>query len=473
MRCHLADIARRTMLEKGLKPDFSPEAIDEADNLKAPLAPSFGEAEDLTNLLWCSIDNDDSRDLDQLTFAEGSTIYVAIADVTESVKKDDPIDRHAAFNTTSVYTPDIVFTMIPQRLCYDITSLNPDGKRLAIVVKMKVNDEADIVDYNISLAWVLNHAKLTYNRVGPMLIDQAPFNPKELEETLRLQDKVAQSIKRKRIKMGALTLDTVETKAMVKDDQVLSLDVQAKNRAHELIENFMIAANTTIATHLKSNGYPSLRRVVRVPERWDRIVSVARQKGYKLPSKPDSRALDAFLRESREKDPVTFPDLSLTIIKLLGSGEYMVEMPEDEPLGHFGLAISEYAHTTAPNRRYPDIVTQNQLKSLLFKRPNPYSLDELLSIATNCTDKEDQAQRVERHLKKSAAACLLHDKVGERYQGIVTGASFKGTWVRIFDPPVEGKIVQNMRHLDVGDKVTVELIGVDIELGHIDFRRIT
>ncbi len=472
MRCHLADIARRTMLEKGLKPDFSREALDEADSIQAPSAPSFGNAKDLTDLLWCSIDNDDSRDLDQLTFAIGNTVYVAIADVTESVKKNDPIDKHAAFNTTSVYTPDIIFTMIPERLCYDITSLNPQVKRLAIVVKMELNEEADVVSYEIMLAWVFNKAKLTYNNVGPMLEKKAPFNPKEFEATLTLQNTLAQKIKAKRIKMGALTLDTVETKAIVKDDQVLSLEVQVKNKAHELIENFMIITNTTIATHLKKNGYPSLRRVVRVPERWDRIVNIARSKGANLPSKPDSRALDAFLREQLQKDPVTFPDLSLTVIKLLGSGEYLVEMPEDEPLGHFGLAISEYAHTTAPNRRYPDIVMQNQLKSLLFNRPNPYTIDELMNLAKNCTDKEDQAQRVERHLKKSAAACLLYDKIGAQYEGIITGASFKGTWVRIFDPPVEGKIVQNMRHLDVGDKVSVKLLSVDIELGYIDFMKI-
>ncbi|MFN4173590.1 MAG: RNB domain-containing ribonuclease [Parachlamydiaceae bacterium] len=472
MRCHLADIARRTMLEKGLKPDFSQEALDEANAIQAPIAPKFGDAEDLTRLQWCSIDNDDSRDLDQLTYAEGNTVYVAIADVTESINKNDPIDRHAAYNTTSVYTPDTIFTMIPERLCYDITSLNPDEKRLAVVVKMALDEDADVTDYEIKLAWVYNKAKLTYNHVGPMLEGKTPFKPKEFEATLRLQNALAQKIKAKRIKMGALTLDTAETKAIVKDDQVLRLEAQIKNKAHELIENFMIITNTTIAKHLKKNGYPSLRRVVREPERWDRIVNIAREKGANLPSKPDSRALDAFLRDQQKKDPLTFPDLSLTIIKLLGSGEYLVELPEEEPLGHFGLAISEYAHTTAPNRRYPDIVTQNQLKALLFNRQNPYSLDELYSIAKNCTDKEDQAQRVERHLKKSAAACLLHDKIGSEFKGIITGASFKGTWVRIFDPPVEGKIVQNMRHLDVGDKVNVRLLSVDIELGHIDFVKI-
>lgn len=465
MRCNLAEIARRVMFEKGLSPIFPPEVDEEVKRIK----PSNTPALDLTHLPFCSIDNDDSKDLDQLTFAEGNDIYVAIADVTDLVKKNSPIDRHAQINTTSVYTPDIIFTLIPKELCYDITSLNPEQKRLSVVVKMTLDEEADVESYEIFHAYVYNYAKLTYSKIGPMLANEAPFEPKFLESTLRLQDKWAQKIKKKRENLGALTLVTPESKPVVKDDEVLALIPVIKNRAHELIENFMISTNSTIATFLKNGKVPSLRRVVKVPERWDRIVVVAQELKYKLPPQPDAKALDEFLRFRQKEDPVTFPDLSLTVIKLLGSGEYIVEMPDDSPLGHFGLAILNYTHSTAPNRRYPDIITQRQVKALLNNEPSPYTVPELKTLADQCTHQEDQAKRVERHLTKSAAACLLHNRIGDTFKGIITGVSSKGTWVRIFDPPVEGKVVENFRKLDVGDHVNVKLVGVDIELGYIDF----
>lgn len=468
MRCNLAEIARRVMFEKGLSPIFPPAVEEEVKKLK----PSTVPAEDLTHLKFCSIDNDDSKDLDQLTYAEGNDIYVAIADVTDLVKKNSAIDRHAQINTTSVYTPDVIFTMIPTELSYDMTSLNPNQKRLSVVVKMTLDDNAEVKDFKIMEAYVFNYAKLVYSKIGPMLSGEAPFDPPFLESTLRLQDAWAQKIKRKRESMGALTLDTIETHPIVKNDEVLELVPDKKNRAHELIENFMIATNTTIATFLKNGRVPSLRRVVKVPERWDRIVVVAQELKYKLPSTPDAKALDEFLKTRQKEDPVTFPDLSLTIIKLLGSGEYILEMPDDDPTGHFGLAIMNYTHSTAPNRRYPDIITQRQVKALLKSEDSPYNVSELKTLADQCTHQEDQAKRVERHLTKSAAACLLHNRIGETFDGIVTGVSSKGTWVRIFNPPVEGKVVENFRKLDVGDRIKVKLLAVDIEQGYIDFSNI-
>mgnify|MGYP000036998667 CR=1 FL=1 len=468
MKCHLDEIAKNTMREKGLLPDFPPEAIKEAE---MATLPNF-EAEDLTHLQWCSIDNDDSQDLDQLTFAEGSTAYVAIADVSATVQKNSSIDGYASYNTTSVYTPELIFTMLPRRLCYDLTSLNPQQKRLAVVVKMTFDDAMEIADYSIKLAWVINHAKLAYSKIGPMLEGKAPFNPPEFEKTLKEQHILAQKIKENRQKVGALTLDSGETRATVVDDEFVTIVKTPKNAAHELIENFMIATNSTIAKHLRSVGIPSLRRVVKVPERWDKIVEIAREKKYALPSQPDAKALDKFLRIQKEKEPITFPDLSLTIIKLMGSGEYVVEIPGEEPLGHFGLAIRNYTHSTAPNRRFPDVITQRQLVSWLKKEPNPYNLSELQELAIHCTNQEDQAQRVERHVKKSAAACLMHNEIGNTFKGIVTGASFKGTWIRLFNPPVDGKIVQNFKHLDVGDEIEVKLLAVDVEKGFIDFAKI-
>jgi VacB/RNase II family 3'-5' exoribonuclease len=470
------------MIERGLEPDFSSAALAEAKRLGGPPMASGDDVRDLRELLWCSIDNDDSRDLDQLTVAEplasgGARMRVAVADVGAAVDPSSAMDDHALANTASIYTPPRVFPMLPERLSTDLTSLVPGEDRLAVVIEMRVDGDGASHESHVCRARVRNRAKLTYRSVGawlegqdelPALIAAIPG----LAENLRLQDQVAHSLEARRHEQGALELESIEPRAEFVGDEVRSLVSERRNRARELIENVMIAANGAIARFLAARGAPLLRRVVRSPERWPRIVEIARAHGERLPSEPDAKALHGFLVRRRAADPVTFPDLSLAIIKLLGRGEYVVGYPGQEVAGHFGLAASDYTHSTAPNRRYPDLVTQRVLQASLAKRPPPYSRDQLEALATHCTAKGNDIQKIERLMRKAAAACLLAGQVGHEFDGIVTGASEKGTWVRVFEPPVEGRVEQGSGGLDVGDRVRVKLIGVDPARGHIDFARV-
>ena len=480
-RTLLLRVARGAMLQYGLEPDFAPAALAEARALAEPAAPWDAGVRDLTGLPWCSIDNDDSRDLDQLTLAEplagdGTRIRVAVADVGAAVAPGSALDAHAGTNTTSVYTPPQNFPMLPERLSTDLTSLGPDVDRLAVIIEMAVDTAGVNGATDVYRAVVRNRAKLAYRSVGAWLEDRGPLPAAAgavagLAENLRLQDQVARRLKAYRHEHGALDLDTLEVHARFDGDRVSGLAADERNRARDLIEDFMIAANGAIARFLEQRRFPVLRRVVRSPERWQRIADIALEQGIQLPPEPDSKALNDFLIRRRAADPLRFPDLSLAVIKLLGRGEYVASFPDQEVTGHFGLAVREYAHSTAPNRRYPDLVTQRLLKAALAGRAMPYPRGALETLAANCTLKEDGAQKVERLMRKAAAACLLSEQIGREFDGIVTGASPKGTWARIFDPPVEGRVEQGQTGLDVGDQVRLKLIHTDPERGFIDFAR--
>jgi exoribonuclease-2 len=475
----LAAIAHEAMLERGLEPDFSAAVRAELAAIAGP-ARASDEVRDLRELPWCSIDNDDSRDLDQLTVARTGgaqdNILIAIADVDALVGNGSAIDAHAATNTTSVYTAAGIFPMLPEKLSTNLTSLGEGDERLAVVVDLTVNDAGEVTASDVYRALVRNHAKLAYDAVAAWLDGNgSPPQPmaavEGLDAQLRMQDDVAQRLKRARSRRGALTLETLEVRPVFEAGALADLSPDAKNRAKELIENFMIAANVATATFLGRNGFPSLRRVLQSPERWQRIVDLAAGLGHTLPAAPDPVALDAFLVERRTSDPVHFPDISLAVVKLLGSGEYAVELPGDHAEGHFGLAVKDYSHSTAPNRRFPDLIAQRLLKAALAKRAPPYSNDELRALAAHCTTQEDNATKVERKVQKSAAALLLQRRIGARFDAIVTGASSKGTWVRISHPTVEGRVIRGFEGLDVGDAVRVELVRTDASRGFIDFAR--
>jgi VacB/RNase II family 3'-5' exoribonuclease len=471
------------MLEKGLLPDYSAAVLAETNAISSP-AKADASFRDLRSLPWVSIDNDDSRDLDQLSVAVPLTggavkILVAIADVDAIVKKGSAIDGHARTNTTSVYTAAEIFSMLPEKLSTDLTSLGESQERLAVVIEMTIGSGDGVVTgSDIYPAVVVNQAKLAYNGVAAWLDGTAPAPAQissmpELGEQLRLQDRIAQSMKQIRHQHGALSLETLEARPVFEGDVLADLRAEKKNRAAELIEEFMIAANGVTAKFLDSSNSPSLRRVLRVPERWDRIVELADGFGARLPSKPDIKALENFLVQRRQADPTHFPDLSLSVIKLLGRGEYVLELPGQVTQGHFGLAVKDYTHSTAPNRRYPDLITQRLLKAALQRQPVPYGGEELGALARHCTDNEDAAAKVERQVQKSAAALLLEPRIGEQFDAIVTGASAKGTWVRIMQPVTEGRVVRGYQGLDVGDRVRVKLVDTNVERGFIDFARAT
>jgi exoribonuclease-2 len=478
----LQDVARQAMIDKGLAPDFSPEAEKQAEAVTGPAQDTDASIKDLRNLLWCSIDNDDSRDLDQLTVAEdlgGGSVraMIAVADVDAVVKKGSPIDDHARQNTTSVYTAARIFPMLPEKLSTNLTSLNEHEERIALVMDIVVDSTGSVTKGDVYRARVHNKAQLAYNALGMWLEDKGELPAKAkavpgLAENLKLQDKLADTMRELRHEHGALDLETIEARAVMKDGHVVDLQVEARNNAKNLIEDFMIAANGVSARYLADKGLPSLRRVVRSPERWDRIEAIAAQYGEKLPGEADAQALEEFLVRRRKADPLRFPDLSLAIVKAMGAGEYVVEMPGQTPIGHFGLAVKDYTHSTAPNRRFPDLITHRLVKAALAGATSPYTRDELEALATHCTEAEDAANKVERQVRKSAAACILEPRIGDRFDGLVTGASEKGTWVRVFHPPVEGKVVHGAQGLDVGDKVTVKLIDVNVERGYIDFVRV-
>ena len=468
------------MIARGLRPTFSEAARAEADAVARTEPPADGSIRDLRSLLWCSIDNDDTRDLDQLSAVEpleggAVRLLVAIADVEWRVERGTAMDEHARANTTSVYTAAAVFPMLPEALSTDLTSLGEGEARRAMVVDMTVAADGGFRS-EVYPALVFNHAKLAYDAVARWLEGTAAAPPAlarvhGLAEALRLQDRTAAAMRLRRQERGALTLDTKGMRPVFDGEVLVDLRPDEKNRAKALIEELMISANSAVAEHLERAGFPALRRVLRAPDRWDRITDLAAAAGETLPRTPDARALELFLRHRRLADPAAFPELSLAVVKLLGGGEYVVGLPSEVAHDHFGLAVRDYAHSTAPNRRYPDLVTQRMLKAAWRGAPSPYAVEELVALAAHCTRQEDNAAKVERQVRKSAAALLLAPRIGDHFEGVIIGASPKGTWVRLRDPIVEGKLVSGYEGLDVGDVVRVQLTRVDVELGLIDFAR--
>ncbi len=478
----LKRLAAEAMRAHGLEPDLPAAVLAQAN--AATLSTEAGPGiRDLRNLLWSSIDNDDSLDLDQIEVAESVSggrclLRVGIADVDSIVSAGSAVDQHAGINTTSVYTAAEIFPMLPERLSTNLTSLRQDEDRLCVVVEVAVEANGALGASSIYRARVRNRAKLAYRSIAAWLQGTAPAPPivgavAGLGEQLKLQDTIAQSLKRSRQAKGALEFDTAENRAAYQDGVLIDLQPDPKNRAQELIEEFMIAANGVTACFFRQHGRSSLRRILKVPKRWDRIVQLAKDAGEKLPDAPDAIALNASLARRKQADPVGFAYLSLSVIKCLGAGEYVAEGPAQKPQGHFGLAVRDYTHSTAPNRRFPDLLTQRMLKAVLESRAPPYGDAELSALASHCTEQEHNAKKVERQIEKSAAAMLLHSRIGERFEGIVTGASDKGTWVRIASPAAEGRVVRNFQGLDVGDHVQVQLVHVDIARGFIDFAGVT
>jgi VacB/RNase II family 3'-5' exoribonuclease len=473
----LQTIARNAMRANGLDPDFPADARAELAHLGAQ--PTNG-LRDLRDLPWSSIDNDDSRDLDQIEVciakAGATRVLVGIADVDALVTKGSQLDAHAGTNTTSVYTPAIIFPMLPLELSTDRTSLNQDVDRAAIVIDMIVDASGTVSASDVYRAVVRNRAQLTYSGVAAWLDGAGPTPPavtkvQGLDEQIRLQDRVAAALRASRDAEGALEFDRSELRPVVDDEGVKDLHIDATNRAKLLIENFMVASNGATARFLSARGFASIRRVVKSPERWPRIVELAAQHGATLPPEPDAKALQQFLKAQRAASPDTFGDLSLAVIKLLGRGEYVAERAT-QPSVHFALAVAGYNHSTAPNRRYPDLVTQRLLKAAMSGTASPYAMPDLTHVADHCTTQEDAANKVERLTKKAAAALWLKNRIGERFDAIVTGAGEKGTWVRLTGLPVEGRLERGAQGLDVGDRTRVQLISTDPPRGFIDFARV-
>jgi exoribonuclease-2 len=476
----LQGVARRAMIERGLEPDFSPAVTKELGAIKS--AASARSARDLRGLLWASIDNDDSRDLDQLSVAEAlpdgaMRVLVAVADVDAIVHPGSAVDAHAGVNTTSVYTAAQIFPMLPEKLSTDLTSLGEGVDRLALVADITVAADAAVIASEVYPATVRNHAKLAYNSVAAWLEGAGPA-PARLAEVsgldvqLRMQDDIAQRLRRRRFERGALSLETPEARPVFDQETLSDLVSESRNRAKDLIEDLMIAANGVTARFLDRHKFPSLRRVLRSPERWAKIVALAESLGESLPEQPSNRALEEFLVSQRAAAPSRFADLSVSVVKLLGRGEYVLEHPGQPVPGHFGLALRDYTHSTAPNRRYPDLLTHRLLKAALAGGAPPYTLDQLADLARHCTEQEDAAAKVERRVRKSAAALLLSHRLGQRFNAIVTGAASKGTYVRIDHPAAEGRLVRGTHGLDVGRRIQVELIHTDFEHGFVDFARV-
>ncbi len=480
---NLTQLAREAMMERDLSPDYGEEVWQElAEIQQAAAFTNKEDIRDLRDLLFFSIDNVDSYDLDQLSYAKKLPnghvrIYIAIADVDALVPKGSHIDAHAHYNTTSVYTPTKIFAMLPEKLSNNLTSLNEGVDRLAYVREIEINTRGAILAFSIYRACVQNKKKLDYDSVAKWLEDPATF-PLEMRQIrglldqLLLHDEITQKMKKFRHVHGALSLETIEAQPIVQQEEVIEIKERRANRATEIIENFMIAANEVTTRYLDERGFLTFRRVVRVPKNWERIVLLAKDLGFTLPLIPESIALEEFLQHQRQTDPVTFPDISLAVVKLLGKGEYVVNIPGQAPVGHFGLAVKNYSHSTAPNRRYPDLITQRLLKAALGGKRSPYSKDELTQLASHCTAKENDAEKVERKIKKTAAAIYLSTKINHSFNAIVTGIKGKETWIRIFHPPVDGKLLESHNHLEVGDRLKVKLVHVDIPHGFIDFVQI-
>jgi VacB/RNase II family 3'-5' exoribonuclease len=474
----LQEIAREAMRARGFEPDFSARALAQARAVAGAPSP-IADVRDLRGLPWSSIDNDDSRDLDQievcLTDGAETRVLVGIADVDALVPRDSPLDDHARINTTSVYTPAVIFPMLPPELSTDRTSLNEAEDREAVVVDITVGSDGRVADSTVYRALVRNRAQLTYSAVAAWLDGTGAAPPalarvSELDAQLRLQDRLAGLLQQERDAQGALDFDRSELRPIVDDDGVKDLTTELPNRAKALIENFMIASNAATVRFLNAKGFPSIRRVVRAPERWARIVDLAAQRGATLPAAPDAVALQQFLKAQRAAAPDTFVDLSLAIIKLLGRGEYVAEAP-DAPSIHFALASQGYSHATAPNRRFPDLLTQRLVKAALAGQRPPYQIPSLSALAQHCTDREDAANKVERLTKKAAAALWLSGRIGQQFDAVVTGAGAKGTWVRLAGLPVEGRLERGAAGLDVGDRTHVRLTSTDARRGFIDFAR--
>lgn len=473
--------AKEIMAEHGFEPDFPPEVPQQVAHLKdhPPQVAPGPDIRDLRGLLWSSIDNDTSRDLDQIEVAERASngdvkIMVGIADVDAFVPKETPIDQHASRETTTVYAGVRNFPMLPEELSTGATSLLENQDRLALVIEFFVDSTGNLKSTDVYRAVVRNKAQLQYNSVGAWLEGNAAAPQKisvssELQAQLKLQDEVAQQLKQQRVQHGALNLQTDEVRPLVLNQEVIDVVKQQKNRATELIEDFMVAANGVVARVLEDVS--SLRRIVRTPERWDRIVQLAARKGEKLPAQPDSKALNDLLLKRKAADPDHFADLSLAVIKLIGPGEYVLERAGETAAGHFGLAVQDYTHSTAPNRRFADVVTQRLLKSKLAGQRNPYSDSELSAIAVNCTQKEDAAKKVEREMSKRLAAVAMQKRIGEVFDAIVSGVTDHGTFVRVLQPHIEGLLAQGQQGLDVGDKIRAKLIRTDVQRGYIDFAR--
>jgi exoribonuclease-2 len=474
--------AEQVMSENGFEAEFSPAVMDQVLRIAEP-SPSAIPAgiRDMTALPWSSIDNDESRDLDQVEVAarnaDGSIrVSVGVADVATLVEPGSAADEHAATNTTSVYTGVVTFPMLPERLSTDLTSLNQGEDRYAVVVSFDVAADGSLSNCDVVRALVHNRAKLTYDAVGAWLEGDGPMPEllaasSELADQVRLQDEAALRLRSARQQAGALDFESVEANPVVVDGKVVDLAVVRRNRARDLIEDFMVAANRSVAAYLLEHGSPSLRRVVREPRRWDRIVKIASELGDTLPDRPDSVALSQFLARRREADPEHYPDLSLSIVKLLGPGVYALERRNDRDadFGHFGLAVADYVHSTAPNRRFADLVTQRMLYAVQMRVSQPYTDAQLEEIAARCTERADAARKVERTVRKIAGAAMMADRVGDSFTAVITAAGPKGTYARVLHPPVEGRVVSGAHGLDVGDTVRVQLVSVDPDKGFIDF----
>src|SRR5215472_3403723 len=482
----LQALARQTMLENGFEPDYPPEVHQQVSDLKAspPQVAAAADVRDLRNLrnlLWSSIDNDTSKDLDQIEYAERlpngqARVLVGIADVDAFVCRGCPIDAHAAKETTTVYTGACNFHMLPEELSTDVTSLLERDNELCIVIEFVVGSDGQIVSGDLYRAVVHNQAQLTYNAVGGWLEGKAPAPAKVaaspgLQAQLKLQDEIAQTLKSARFRHGALNIENTEAHPVMLNEQVIEIEKQEENRATELIEDFIIAANETVARKLGEKKVSSIRRIVKTPERWDRIVELAAKQGERLPSQPDSKALNDFLTKRKAADPDHFADLSLAVVKLMGPGEYVLQRPGDPEQGHFGLAVQNYMHSTAPNRRFADLLTQRLIKAVLSNKPAPYSDADLSAIAGNCTVKENAARKVERQVSKVLAAIAMTRRIGEVFDAIVTGVTSHGTFVRVLKPHVEGLLAHGQQGLDVGDKIRAKLVCVDVHKGYIDFVR--
>eukprot|EP01125_Pyxidicula_operculata_P015317 TRINITY_DN5186_c0_g1_i1.p1 TRINITY_DN5186_c0_g1~~TRINITY_DN5186_c0_g1_i1.p1 ORF type:complete len:606 (-),score=146.14 TRINITY_DN5186_c0_g1_i1:89-1666(-) len=476
------------MEQRKLEADFNEQTEQELASIVENYdKPNTDEKlyKDLRDLPWVSIDNDDTRDIDQITAAQLLSdgklkVWIAVADCDYYVKAGGPIDKHAYNNTTSVYTPSIVFTMLPVKLSYELTSLNHNVDRKAFVIEILFENRTsgNIVSEEVYLGTVRNKAKLAYPSISkwldgeaeaPIALSSAP-DAEVLMNAIKLQDEIASVLLEKRREVGALEFQRNEPRCIFEGDDIQDIVSEDQNRAQRLIENLMVAANGVTSRYLRKHKFSSLQRVVREPERWEQIVTFVKKYNYDLPSTPSSLSLRHFLAQRRSIEPETFQDLSLTIIKLMGRGEYIFTPANEEGDGHFGLAVQDYTHSTAPNRRYPDMITHRLIRAVLKKEKTPYSDEELEEIAKRCTEMQDLAAKVERQVSKSAAALLLADKIGEKFNGIVTGSSKKGCYVRLTDIPVEGRLLNGSNELNVGERVYVELVSTDAKRGFIDFK---
>jgi VacB/RNase II family 3'-5' exoribonuclease len=472
--------ARQSMIEHGFEPDFPPEVGRELAAHAAHPPNADKDAEDLRHLLWSSIDNDTSRDLDQIEYAEtlpngDVRVLIGIADVDLYVPKGSAIDKHAAVETVTVYSGVTIFPMLPEELSTGLTSLLDSEDRACVVTEFILDSQDRVASSRVYPALIRNKAQLAYNGVGAWLEGKGKAPAKvaassKLQNQLRLQNEIAQRLRKERFERGALNIETIETRAVI-DDTAIDIQAEERNAATDLIEDFMVAANGVVARTLREKRIPSIRRIVKTPKRWDRIVALAAQMGAKLPAEPDSKALNDFLCKRKEEDTDHFADLSLAVVKLMRPGEYVLERPNDPPEGHFALTVEDYTHSTAPNRRYADLITQRLIKAMIADGPSPYSEEELTAIAANCTTKASAERKVEREMQKRIAAVAMRHRIGEIFHAIVTGVTDRGTFVRTLNPHVDGMLVHGQQGVDVGDKLNVKLVRTDPVHGFIDFAR--